>query len=363
MRSLPVLLLAAAGIVSCSEDDSLPVFGEPVWDGEHLQVWATEDARICGGSFQALDHHAQQLSNYASEFGITSTAERYRYYWTSVEEFQDAPCFGSACNREAAIYAPRYSPHEVVHAEFASEHSSFADEGLAVMLGDFGINEFGEPIDTETIPHIIDETQGSSLRNEHYNSAGKFVGAMRELYPEEYLPPLLDTQRSDDFERFSTTINSSGIDLDAVIAFNQTENECRLGAYRLAVSECNIPPSPWDNEDEWTASGTIDCASEDTSGPDGGGAIWTIRSFDIIEPGTYTVTAETDGFGLLSACDTPWCGSAFTGSFKPPGWMLLVSTIPGTVEMQPGRYWIRVQQDIDDDPAPFSLSVVRNRDD
>lgn len=360
MRLLPVLALSATCIVSCAEDTVLPVFGEPVWDGEHLQVWATEDARICGGSFEALDHHAQQVSDYAAQFGVPSTEERYRYYWISAEELEaEAPCFGSACARQGVIYAPRYSPHELVHAEFASSHSSFVDEGVAVMLGDFGIDDVDDP--GKTIPEIVSDTEGGDLRNEYYGAAGKFVGAMRELYPDEFLPPLLETQRSDNFARFRSAVTDGGIDLDAVLAFNEAESQCRLGAFRIALSECSIPPTPWVDADEWRVSGTLDCASEDSIGPDGGGVIWTVRSFDVEEAGAYTVTATTEGFGFLSACDTPWCGSGFSGAFRPPGWMLLVSTLPSTVEMQPGRYWVRVQQDIDDDPSPFSVSVVRSR--
>jgi len=194
MRSFPVLILSAACLVSCAEETALPVFGEPVWDGEHLQVWATEDARICGGSLQALDHHAQQVSDHVAQLGVRSTPERYRYYWISDEENEShdpCPKFGRACFLGITIYATHYSSHEVVHSEFASKHSSFVDEGLAVMLGDF---DTSETLDTTAIPDIIDETQGESLPNEYYRPAGKFIGAMRELYPEEYLAPLLQTQ-------------------------------------------------------------------------------------------------------------------------------------------------------------------------
>ncbi|MGH1341625.1 MAG: hypothetical protein ACRBN8_08755 [Nannocystales bacterium] len=363
MRSFPILLLATACIVSCAEQEPLPVFGERVWDGEHLEIWATDDARICGGSYEALDHHAQQVSEYVNPLGLSSNTERYRYYWLSPEEHEEydpCPSVGGGCFRGAtAVYASRYSSHEVVHAEFALGHHSFVDEGLAVMLGDFGL---GEIVETTSIPDIIDETQGRSLHNEHYGSAGKFIRAMEELHPEEFLPPLLETERTDDFERFATTVTQGDVDLDAAITLNESESECRLEAFRLAVSECSLVPLAWANEAEWSASGVLDCASEHTVGPDASGAIWTIRSFDIVERGSYTVTAVTEGFAVLAGCDAPWCGSAFTGAFKPPGWLLLVSTVPSTVEMEPGRYWIRVEQEIEQDPAPFSLSVVRERD-
>ncbi|MFN3187679.1 MAG: hypothetical protein ACE37F_37110 [Nannocystaceae bacterium] len=243
MRSFPVLFLATASIVSCAEEDLLPVFGERVWGGEHLEVWATEDARVCGGSYGALEHHAQQVSEYVSPFGLRSNGERYRYYWLSPEEYEEynpCPTVGGGCFRGAtAVYASRYSAHELVHAEFARGHSSFVDEGLAVMLGDFGL---GEIIETTTIPEIIDETQGQSLNNEHYGSAGKFVRAMEELYPEEFLPPLLKTERGHDFEGFATRVAQGDLDLDATISLNESESECRLEAFRLPVSECSLTP-------------------------------------------------------------------------------------------------------------------------
>lgn len=363
LRVLLVLALSMLGI-ACAPD-TLPKLGERVWTGEHLEVWATPDAVICAGSYEALDRHAALLTEELAALGVNARDERYRYTWLSEAEYFDAdPCPDPfrACvafeERQPFIYGFGYSAHEVTHAEFATEHHSFVDEGLAVMFGD-AVLAYDEADMAPSIPDVVDDAAGGSLAPEHYGQAGSFVRTTEELYPESYLDALLETRRGDDFAGVSGRFGEAGLDIDASVELYASAENCFIDSTRRALYECSVEPTPW-REGRWTASGAVDCDVADTLGPTtSGDTRWTVRSIDISEPGQYTAWFDTDAalIATMVYCDAPWCGSGFAVRGN------LQLFFPGTlaaIELQAGRYWFRVEQRMDDPEAgAFELNMIR----
>ncbi len=360
--ALPVLALAVLA-TACAPDE-LPVFGERVWTGEHLEIWATDDAKICAGSAEALDRHAALLTEELASLGVASRSERYRYTWLDETEYLDsAPCPDGfrACvafeDRRPYIYAFGFSAHEVAHAEFATEHHSFVDEGLALMFGD-AVLSYDSAETALSIPDLIDSTAGRSLEPEHYAQAGSFVRATQDVYPETYLDALLDTRRPDDFDRVADRFAQAGLDITAPVDLYASEDNCFIDSTRRALSECSVEPTEW-RDDRWTVMGTVDCDDQATLGPTtSGNTRWTIRTIDIPEPGRYTAWFDTDAALLATMvyCEAAWCGSGFAASGNL---QLLVGGTLAALELQPGRYWFRIEQDMDDpDPGAFELNLI-----
>lgn len=357
LRSTFLVLTLPA--LACSED--LPVFGEKAWVGDHLEIWTAEDAQVCGGSFDALDQHAELVANYAAARGLTPRSGRYRYYWLSRDAFEaEDPCDGSnGCFRRAgpAIYTWFFTEHELVHAEFASGHSSFIDEGLAEMLGDSAV----EPIEAgpPSTRAIMDETRGRTLEGVYYARAARFVRSLEALEPEAYLQSVVATRRADDAEQTLRRIEGAGVDAEAAIELDAQIETCWMDAVRVALSECAQDPIPW-SDDGWSASGRLDCGSADTLGPTGGDTpkVWTTRVFDIEEPGLYTVVFDagerTDA--RLVGCDNDVCGSGFN---YPNNFVALFRGQPVPVEFEAGRFWFRVSRALDAPPDEFEVRVLQ----
>ena len=225
MRALRPHILVPLVLAGCAPEQV--EFGTRAWVGEHLEVWTSEGVTVCGGSFEALDRHAAETSEYAMARGVETRASPYRYYWVQPDELQGGPCSegpapGCFSPRNDAVYATRFYPHEVVYAEFAWGHSSFVDEGFATLLGGSRFVDVADgPVQT-----IIEEASGRALSGEHYEVAAKFVAAADALYPEAAMRPLLQTRRADDFDGMAAS--ASDLDLDDIVDLHESARlRCR----------------------------------------------------------------------------------------------------------------------------------------
>ncbi len=359
MLARPILAAIAVLGGACSSEQ-LPVFGTRTWVGDNLEFWTTDDATVCGGSFEALDRHAELLSEFAAERGVETREERYRYFWLSQEELADeqpcAPLRGPCYKLPGPnIYAAYYSSHEVVHAELASGHSSFVDEGLATLFGETSLSV----VPVVDVPALVDETRGQNLDGDAYLPAAKFVRAMEELYPEESLPALLTSQPSDDFDTFTRRLTTAGLDIDPALRLYAAEENCRMDAVRISLSGCAVPPTAW-GDDGWRATGRLDCSDPNTLGPSRGDSpeIWTVRSVDIPRAGKYTAWLESDLHTLAGMvfCENSLCGSGF-GRTHNLSRLFPVGFSP--LELEAGRYWFRVARLAEDGPGDeFELRII-----
>lgn len=358
MSALRPNLLVLLALAGCAPERV--EFGTRAWVGEHLEVWTSEGVTVCGGSFEALDRHAAATSDYAVARGVETRTSPYRYYWVQPDELDGGPCAegpapGCFSPRNDAIYATRFYPHEVVHAEFASGHSSFVDEGFATLLGG---SRFVDVPDTP-VQTVIDQAAGVALPGEDYELAAKFVAAAEALYPEESMGQLLQTRRADDFRAMATA--AEDLDLDDIVSLHDNANTCSFDAVRQAVTECTMPPVAW-NGPTWTADGQVDCAASDVMGPNRDDEVWVVRSFEIEAAGEYTVRFEGDATVRLSSCENRFCESGFSfngrGFDDPSNGLFLAAGADYPFEFAAGRHWFRVSRLLDDDAeGTYALSV------
>lgn len=354
-RQVLALITLSLASVACAPDEL--VLGDRTWSGDNLEIWTTDDAVFCGGSFQALDRHASAVASWAEERGVPTRTERYRYYWASAAEFEAAEackkssvaCFYS--DREA-VYAHGFFPHEIVHAEFASGHSSFVDEGMATLLGGLRFRQVPDDVD---IPRLIDDTAGETLGIGNYEVAAKFMRATAELDPEGFLPASMTTRRDDGFESFAPKLS---VDVRDAVDFDAAHRECWFDAVRIPISECSAPPLPWSTPELWEASGVVDCTNEATVGPNLDSDIWVTLPFDVPESGRYTLSFDGDAYVRLLRCDAGFCGEIGPWDVEGLG-VYLLSGLDGYRELIAGRYWFEVRRELGDTHSgEFSLSVV-----
>ena len=352
------MFAAAALLCTACAPEGPPLVGRRAWVGTHVEVWASYASTICEGSFEALDRHAELLQNFSQNVGVEAATLPYRYNWISSEELDQhdlCPGLSGPCFHHETIYAPYYSGHELVHAAFASGHSSLIDEGLATMLGDPS-NERVPLLDVEA---TFDATQGGRLDPDAYEAAAKLVRAAQELYPDESLPALMETDRDDGFAEFSDQLQRADIETSAVLNLYQEDPGCRMDAVRVGLSECAGPPTPWTG-DEWRASGELACDSDTTIGPsqDDAPLVWQLRSIEVAQAGDYTARLDA-GDGTLASmtyCDSELCGSGFGRSHNA------THLLPGgfsTLELDAGRYWFRVVRPLASGADAYQLTVVR----
>ena len=108
------------------------------WVGEHLEVWTSKAPRS-GASFEALDRHAAETSEYAMAGGVETRASPYRYDWVNPTNSRWTL---QRRTRAWSLFPPERCGlrHAVLstrgrHAESAWGHSSFVDEGLRHAAG------------------------------------------------------------------------------------------------------------------------------------------------------------------------------------------------------------------------------------
>jgi hypothetical protein len=346
-------VLALSGLLACSEDND-GLFGERVWIGEHLEVWATSEASICPESFEALDAHAEAVSLWAVEHGVQPNSKRWRYYWLDEETFETSGhCRdgAAACIMGGEIVAQGMVEHESVHAELPAMTGLFF-EGLAGLLGGYVLDRdavvsASEPVD---IRAILDR----GIMHSEYSGAEGFTRILLDRYPDEAVPAMAATAGVRGYENVRDVMQEYGVDLDAALA--EYTGQCRNSGLRFPILECVQPVEPWRTGDLWQADGRLDCASPGNVGPTGLG-ITTVRSFDIEAYGFYTIRISGLN-GFLGGCGVEACAPIQPdGGLADVGGVILTSTT--VVELDAGRYWVRLFATEDNPDPSWTLQIER----
>jgi hypothetical protein len=344
-------LLALAPALACQDPDMLQ---SPYYDGDHLEVWASDGLEACNGTFPYME---DWLSAFRERVGRSDSAVRHTFYWLSPEEFEASPCVNAvacASGRADVIYSSFVpAEHELVHTELEGRPPSLLSEGAAEV---FGCTDHYDLVNLPSIESLADERQ---ILRPDYQTAGRFS---RFLIDRFGIDAYLDLYTAlDGIEGRAGLAAGVAEILDADLSSLATELEqqraCKLEAWRFYDVECSmLPLEPWQDSDHWRATVDLACDAPDVVGPHGG-IVWARRALHIAETDRYTLSvASTDpsAVAIIFACD-PTCVRE-----GPTVGVIPAATVerPTTLVLEAGRHWLRIEQAAGND-APLTVQIVR----
>lgn len=353
MRRARIPLFALA-LGACTEDEDLPHFGTLRYEGENLEVWASEGLSPCGGTYPYLD---AWLTGFREHLGGSARPQHQIYYWLDAEDYEETTCpqpsDGCALWGRNRVYS-RQIPceHELVHAELDTmKSSSIFTEGVAELFGSNG-SLTGDP---RSYP--LDDLLGQHDRipYEGYRTAGRFSRYLTETYGlEQFLDVVRASPRGGGRLEIAQTFASVlDEDLDEIVADFETYAPCSTVAWRYFDYEClTMPTTPWVSPDLWEVSLDVHC-DEEAIGPRNG-HFWTLRAFDVAEPGEYRITGSTDDNARVYIVP---CAISCYDEESPRALGGFVAAALN-VRMERGRYWVRTEVP---DGASTSLELAIRR--
>lgn len=313
------------------------------WQGEFVEVWASDSLKPCEGSLQYLDLHARRLVELAERRGVQHHPY-VRFEWLDEEAWEAAPCSEQVlgCARGNGVVHSRTIPHvhELTHEVLREEATpvAFLSEGLASVFGD----ELHLYTDTER-PHIREAIVLQDIEPELYPDAAQFVRFLLEQQPDAALPAILATREGMAFEMIGRTFSEHGIDLEGTISEFEETDPCEVSGSRIGLADCARPPVPSSSEGSWQVEVPVACedlgtvnAPVDALFP---GHRWTVRTVDIGEAGIFAIDSEPDVAVRIGRCGAEPCEPV------SPAWSTKVVTATGDptlLELGPGTYWLRI---------------------
>jgi hypothetical protein len=345
---------------ACAPEEELPL-PPVVWEGESVRVRMDDPGiEVCGGSFEALDRHAELVRE-----ALLLEGDGVVEYSIGDEELVDERCSRSDASPAACATFPAgnvftsipFVPHELVHAVRIQDPnigflSSAFEEGLATVFG-------SDPPTDDTIAldtlGILEEPLVTGP--EEYYRAGHAMAI------------LLNQHGIDSFRRFDVLARTTAEDRAFVQEFGETKEEfaveaesaphCEQSQWWVPLLECDGEPAVANPETGMlTLSGNVDCSAPDVQGPELG-RMWTSRHFRLDEPTStisYEFTMPEDAtleiVGCSSSCPQRF---AYIGRSHEVG--SIANGLPG---LEPGTYFLRMSRPIDsgsDGDGWFELSM------
>lgn len=336
------------------------------WEGEHLRAGGDLDS-VCGGNLVYMDALIGALQQQLATPG-NGLVDYYYYGADSGELPLSGRCKSGeseglvACTNENQEVFSRVIPqeHELVHAVHAEVGFShpFLEEGLAEFLGDDARGPGrGEPEGNPA--EAIESSSDGSLPLGYYALAGHFVAFLDTEMGTSAAMDLIDTV---DFGASAEEVEAA-LGADFAGGFSELQAEyaatptCAQAAYRNAEAMCGVAVPLFDHclpDEDISVDVDVVCEGDDVLGPRDG-EIWTYRTLDIENAGTYYVLAvagtkaQADGIEL-KRCEGG-CGS-------PPILVDIYDDVveepvdevpfPVEVELEAGRYLVRITRPVDE---------------
>lgn len=352
-------------IAACSDSQGVPL-PEIKWEGEHLRAGGDVDG-VCEGNFSYMDALVGELQQ---RLGTPGEGFVDFYYFVEGDDALNDHCnpddahvqVGCTNERQEVFSFEIPMEHELVHgvhAEVGFSHR-FLEEGLAEYLGDDGVLPGrGEP--TETLSEGIASATPHGLPLGYYALAGHFVSFLdSEIGTSaamEHIDALGFGDSVDDVEA------ELGMGVEGGFPVLEDEYEavptCAQASYRDAEPMCNIAAPLFEHcTPNWDMSSDlyvdVNCSNPDVLGPRQD-EIWTYRTFEILNAGTYSVlaTAGSDEFAegvVLKRCASG-CESAPI-AFSTQGEDDFLA--PEDVDLEPGRYLVRFTRPVEE-PATIRI--------
>jgi len=352
------LLVGAA----CSDSQAVPL-PEIEWEGEHLRAGGDLDD-ACEGNLPYMDAMVGELQQRLE----TPGEGLVDFYYFATGELplsghcgtNDAPV---ACTNEYQEIFSRWIPeeHELVHAVHAEVGFSnpFLEEGLAEFLGDDGLGPGrGEPQGTPS--EAISAVHDQDLPFGYYAVAGHFVSFLDGEFGTSGMMERIDDL---DFDSTAPEVEAAlGAGVDGGFAALEDEYQavpkCAQAAYRDAGPMCNVVAPLFDHcspDEDTVVEVDVDCGGDDVLGPRKD-EIWTYRRLDIVNSGSYTITAQGGADYLTDGITLKRCEG---GCEAPPTAVQVfdeddIFAGPVSIELESGRYLVRVTRPVDD-PATIRI--------
>jgi hypothetical protein len=349
-RHLPLLVLALA--LAC-EDPNPPQ--SLYYDGDHLEVWASEGLEACNGTFPYME---AWLSAFRERVGRPDSAVRHTFYWLSPEEFDVAPCTNAvacASPRSNVIYSSFVpAEHELVHTELEGRPPSFLREGAAEA---FGCTDRYNLVNEPSIESLADERQ---ILRPDYQAAGRFSRFLIDRFGvDAYLDLYAGLEGIEGSEGLATGIaDILEEDLSSLVADFEQRSTCRLEAWRFYDVECSVLPLvAWQDPDHWSATVDLACETPDVIGPRND-IVWARRALHVPETDRYTLSIETDDPSAVATIFS--CQATCKPRDELTVVMIPAATIayPTTLVLDAGRHWLRIEQAVDVG-APVTVHIER----
>lgn len=350
-------LLAAGLLAGCAPEHELPL-PPVVWEGTSVRVRMDDPGiQVCGGSFEALDRHAELVRE-----ALLLRGDEVVEYSIGDQEFVDercdldtsAPCTKSTTG-DVFTSIPMHE-HELVHAvrildpELALRSSSF-EEGLATMFGGDRFDDEVPSFDPSIL--LLEEPLDGTLA---YYSAG------------QALAHLLARHGADAFRSFDTLASTMDEGDAFEAAFGESKEQfvaaisgsphCEQSRWWAPLLECDGAPVTADpTTGGLVLSGSLACGAADVRGPRFG-RMWTSRHFRLDERTSmlsYEFDMPEDALLEIVACEGG-CPErfAYIGTRDQVG-----SIDDGVPALEPGEYFLRMSRPVSQGDASFELVMHR----
>jgi hypothetical protein len=331
----------------CAPEDELPL-PPIVWEGESVRVRMDDPAiEVCGGTFEALDRHAQLVREalLLEGDGVIEYSIGDVEYIESVCSHPELSPNGCAAHPDGQVFTRvPYIPHEIVHAARIQDPSSTSlssafEEGLATVFGSDPPIDDTIPLDTLGI--LEDPLVGGP---ESYYRAGHMVAI------------LLDRHGIDAFRRFDTRARTTEEAQAFLEVFGETKEQfaevadsvphCEQSQWWKPLFECDGEPIVADPETGLlTLTGNLDCSEPDVQGPEFG-RMWASRHFRLDEP-TAVVSYEFE-MPDDATLEVVGCSQGCPQRFAYIGERFDVGSVSnGLPGLEPGEYFLRMSRPVD----------------
>jgi hypothetical protein len=330
----------------CAPDDELPL-PPVVWEGESVRVRMDDPGiQVCGGSFEALDRHAElvRVALLLEGDGIVEYSIGDREFVD--ERCSDAPIACTYTDTGAVFTSVPFIRHEIVHSvRILDPHTSLRslaiEEGLATAFGSDDLGSRMVPIDAMNL--FEDPRVGGS---DEYYRAGYLMALLLERHDVERFRvfDLLARGRPEGHafeEAFGETKADFAVVADAAPLCDQSQ-------WWAPLLECDGEPMTADPASgRIVFNGNLRCDDAQTFGPEGG-IMWSSLHIRLDAPTsrlrnriTLPDDATLEVVGCSGGCPTRF---AYIGKRNQ-----VSSYGSGLPSLEPGEYYIRVIRPVSND--------------
>lgn len=350
-RHFGLLLLGLS--LACEAPGPAPA---PYYDGEHLEVWASDGLEACNGTFPYME---SWLSAFRERVGQPDSTVRHTFYWLSPEEFETSPCEPNAvaCASRSNVYSSVVpAEHELVHVELEGRPPSLIREGAAEVFGCMDRLNAGNRASIEA---MADESQISGY---DYQTAGRFSRFLIDRFGvDAYLDLYAGLHGVEGRSGLAEGVaDVLGVELSSLAEEFEQRPACDLEAWRFYDVECSmLALESWLDGDHWSMTVDLACESLDIIGPRGG-IVWARRALYVEETDQYEMSIASDdpsSVAIVFSCDATCVRDE---PAEPTPLIIPVATIdrPTTLVLDAGRHWLRIEQAADSG-APVTVRIER----
>lgn len=351
-----VLTGVVALLGGCAPEEELPL-PPVVWEGSSVRVRMDDpDIEVCGGSFEALDRHAELVRE-----ALLLEGDGVVEYSIGDQDFVDTQCDRSpnvspqACTDTGTGHVfttEPFSQHEIVHAVRVLDPeiellSSAYEEGLATAYGGDVVTREATQFDTL---EILNDSNVAGAAD--YERSGQVVTLLIARYGVDAFRHFNELARTtSETEAFRSAFGET---IEGFAAYADDHPFCERSQWWIPLIECDGEPvTPNPATGSMVLSGNLACGETDAHGP-AFGRMWISRHFRLDEPTSilgYRFDMPDDATLEIVACDGGCpVRFAYLGARDQVG-----SFGDGLPGLEPGEYFLRMSRPVSSDDGWFEI--------